>query len=214
MSLELAAATDLLDGQGYNAVTLIGTGIALVVAVISAVYARLATLPPPRRLTITLYTSVEMNSGSKAGGSTRRPAVRYRTRIQVANDGKHAVTSAHFDQARPVLLELGVPVDKDLDVWPMNQQGATPVCAPVRTDVQLGPDLILPRSRFVIVAKTRSEPTKVGVSAPLADTTVRLRYEPYPDPPLPPRRGALAVAALGTLVLVSAAFVLGVVISH
>jgi hypothetical protein len=108
---------DLLDGRGYNLTTVVLAVLALVLAVASLYYARRALFPPKRRLTYWVENSSRLLNATDAISGTvqvSRDGVPlsdpYVLVVWIKNTGRYAIASEHFDQRRPLELELQAPI--------------------------------------------------------------------------------------------------------
>jgi hypothetical protein len=181
------------------------------------VYARLAVLPPKRRITVSSIGPTSLLSDS---APTKDLEVRYHgqlvqapyyTSLFVRNTGRHAITTAMFDQGRSLTIDLGAKV--------MHAAEAEPGSAPVRfsatgSTIAIGPDLIKRGDRVALGIVTEGQPRldrkSMVIRDNLVDTTVR--YQQPGDQDHSPRfikrlarvatwaNGLAALAALAAVV--------------
>lgn len=169
---------NVLTGSVFNALTLGVAVLAAVLTALTAFYQRRSLWPPRRRLTVTWQRPVALLSrtveGIRVAVDDVQVADAHVVRISVANTGKNDITSAMFDQRRPVRLKFGVPVVGIIDA--VSAGGPVPAHALEGSQVSLGPDL-LARSQVIDFQVLTDGRPRVRCEAYLADTNLELREE-------------------------------------
>ncbi|MEU3452875.1 hypothetical protein ABZ671_04640 [Micromonospora sp. NPDC006766] len=173
-------ALDFFEGRSYNGVALTVALLALLVAVVTAYFARAAVFPPRRRLSVRLLKPARL-LGS-AGGEVGDLEVSRKGRVLedphivtiiMRNTGRHAISSSQFDQDRPIRIDLGAPIEAILSA----ATGHSATCVAIDDQVILfGPELIRRKQEIQIQALTASAPQvhENVVAEHLVDTTVTI----------------------------------------
>ncbi|MEV6492969.1 hypothetical protein AB0M20_30750, partial [Actinoplanes sp. NPDC051633] len=114
---------EILNGMGYNAITLSIAIAALAVGGFGAFYAYRALFPPKRRLTFYALPAAPLLSNrtaSSVGVSVTREGQvlddPHTATVSVENTGRHGVGSSQFDGGRPISLDLVAPIKAILKV--------------------------------------------------------------------------------------------------
>jgi hypothetical protein len=152
-------SVDLLDGRGFNFLTITIAVIALISGTIGVIYARRALFPPKREIAYSLESSAPLiNDASNLqngisvihnGTTLRNP---YVTTLKIRNSGRHAVASEHYDQGRPLTLDLGKPI-MDLTSSASGSYGTQ------GTSITYGPELLPSGHSLKFTALTEGKPT-------------------------------------------------------
>ena len=106
-------SVDFLDGRVFNLLTLMLTVFGLLLALVSVYLARKALFPPKRQVAYLLESASPFTSRavhfqvSYNGVALHRPYVAV---LRLENTGRHAVSSEHYDQGRPIELDLGAQI--------------------------------------------------------------------------------------------------------
>ncbi|MCP2250221.1 hypothetical protein LX86_009012 [Lentzea aerocolonigenes] len=172
----------MFEGVPFNAATLSVAALGVLVALAGAFFAWRALFPPRRRLTVTEQSVVSMLSNAshemtgvevtRGGQKLVDPHI---VSVTVNNAGRHAVTSDHFDQGRPVVIDLGVPVIEVIKSCYGGKSGFVDVrCSVNGTAVALGPDLLPRKSELVVQVLTSGRPKLTSVDHRLVDTAVQV----------------------------------------
>jgi hypothetical protein len=180
MATEYGSATaDFLGGLNID-VALVATVLAAVAAVLGAVAGWRAL--SRRRLHISVTTTpliaTEAHRIPNMRITLEKRAVDhpFATTIKIANTGQHDVETVHFDQARPVRVDLAVPV---IQLIQAPDRGIR--CSIDGHAVLIGPDLMSRGSVTEIKVVTEGRPALTNISHHLANTRVKWRS---------PRRGS------------------------
>lgn len=225
---------ELLDGRGYNGVTLFLAVAALISTVVAAYFAREALFPPRRRLVVRVLSPVRFSHRAAGGDSTegvsRAEGVSgvvgtaladnvevshngepipdpHVVTVLLRNTGRHAISTAQFDQNRPIIVDIRAPIATLLS------PAGPPTPATVGfedTRLLFHPDLIRQRQEISVQLITSGRPdAEFTVSEHLVDTRVdveRDRVEQRPavslEQHLPTAFAAAGTAALITLIIV------------
>jgi hypothetical protein len=178
---------------------LTAVGLALTVAVLA--YARLAV--PKRRLLIIAQPATPLLQRIDHGA---RISIEYdqlpvgsphTTVLGVRSTGRNAITTAHFDQGRPIVVDFGVPV---IDVLELSGS------VTVRSDgtrVLIGPDLIRPTEVIEAHLLTDGSPTLRVSETPVVDHLIDTKVE-YVRPGQMPKQKQRVQAALTAAALAAA----------
>jgi hypothetical protein len=172
----------VFEGAPFNAATLSVATLGVLVALAGAFFAWRALFPPRRRLTVTEQSVVSMLSnashqmtGVEVTRSGQKLVDPHIVSVTVNNAGRHAVTSDHFDQDRPVVIDLGVPVIEVIKSCYGGKSGFVDVrCSVNGTRVALGPDLLPRKSELVVQVLTSGRPKLTSVDHRLVDTAVQV----------------------------------------
>jgi hypothetical protein len=177
-------ALDIFEGRGFNGLTALIAGLALLVAVVAAFYARGALFPPKRRLSVHALTPAPLLNDpgpqlatlqvSMLGEVLPNPHV---ITVIIRNTGRHAVSSAQYDQARPMRLEFGAPIES---ILPSTSKQGVESLSINGTALLYGPELIRRKQEIAIQVLTSDTP-KLGqvVSDHLIDTEVQYKSGGY-----------------------------------
>lgn len=199
-------ALDLLEGKGYNALTLALVGPALLFTAVAMYYAREAVFPPRRRLSIHLLTPARVlgHAGDRVDDLeiSRRGRVLedpYVVTVIVRNTGRHAVDDDQFHRGRPIKINFRVPVAL---------LGSPPEAVAVDgQDLLIGPDLFRKGEELQIQVLTDRAPVldKDGVIEYLKDAEVRVEIGSY-GAQVDVRSAVLKLATMVLLLVGAAAY--------
>lgn len=171
----------IFAGETFNIVTVAVAVFALLVGLAGAVYQRRSVLPPKRRLTITAQrpTPLLSNESPVKGLSVRYNDTIIKTphvvTLTIENTGKHDLSSAQFDQDRPVLIDLSAQIIKVLDIY-KGPDGAGPKWTEHGSKIEIGPDLIRRGQRLEMQILTDGRPD-VSCHGHLIDTKLAVDIE-------------------------------------
>jgi hypothetical protein len=186
MAKRNAWVTPVLQGVGFNVLTISVAVAALLVSGAGAYYARRAIFPPARRLVIYIppASSLIATSGalpefsvSYGGKELQRP---YVTQVTVSNTGRHAITSEMFDNKRPIELDFHAPIVA------VSSSGAVPEeFARVRhvesSTILIGPELVQPGASMSFHVVTEGAPKPLQPIHFIVGTEVAIRREGEAD---------------------------------
>ncbi|WJK40127.1 hypothetical protein O7608_27520 [Solwaraspora sp. WMMA2056] len=184
-----ALTVDLLDGEGYNGATLFLATAALISTVVAAYFAREALFPPRRRLVVRVLSPVSLlhaDAGLLGGaegvaGITGAGGVEvsrngepipdpYVVTVLLRNTGRHAISTAQFDQQRPITIDIKTSIVAVLS--PAGPVAPATVEAE-GTTLRFHPDLIRQKQEISIQLLTSGRPgPDLTVSEHLVDTRV------------------------------------------
>jgi hypothetical protein len=219
---------ELLDGRGYNGVTLFLAIAALISTVVAVYFAREALFPPSRRLVVRVLYPVRLPHRDAGGdsaedvsgveGTARADCVevprngepapdRHVVTVLLRNTGRHAISTAQFDQNRPITVDIRATIKEVLS--PAGPSVQTTVKAD-GTTLKFGPDLIRQKQEISIQVITWGRPDpEFTVSEHLVDTRVDVErgdVDPHPavslEQHLPTAFAAAGTVALITLIIV------------
>jgi hypothetical protein len=156
---------EFLGGGLYNLATLVIALAALVVGGFGAYYARKAIFPSKRKLNcyaLAVTSLLADESVTATGIEVRHEGVDlqdpYLATICLKNAGRYAVTSSHFDQLRPLVIDLGVAI-KAVTKLSISPNGAASYKHSITgTKVLLGPDVLRPRQILIVQLLTDGVP--------------------------------------------------------
>lgn len=161
------SAVEVLDGKGFNVVTIALAVVALILGGISTYYARKALFPPKRQLSYLLgsATALVNQAGLQAGGGAievRRNGVLltdpYLVVVEIKNSGRHAIASEQFDRGRPLELDLNVPIVELMGANAGEHGSVMDACAASATFVSFGPELIRRSQKVIFTVLTEGCP--------------------------------------------------------
>lgn len=181
MATEYVSATaNLLGGPDID-VTLVVTVLAAVATVLGTVAAWRALSRRRLHISIATPTPLIATDAHKIPNiritlETRAVDHPYAATIKIVNAGQHDVETVHFDQARPVRIDLAVPV-----IHLIQAPDREIRCSIDGNAVLIGPDLVSRRSVTEIRVVTEGKPSLESISHHLANTKVKWR---------PSRRGS------------------------
>ncbi|PYC73901.1 hypothetical protein C7C45_06085 [Micromonospora arborensis] len=129
----------------------------------------------------------------------------YVVTVILRNTGRHAIASEHFDQGRPIRIDLGVSVEALLH--PPDGAASSGVAVDGQA-ILFGPELIRHKQETLIQILTSDapKPSKDAVIEHLVDTEVRVEEDGYAERER--SRGALLGALTSIAGLVFAAYTL------
>lgn len=140
---------NVLDGRTFNGFTIVVALVSLSIAAIATIYGRRAIFPPRRRLTVFI------NSSRDGATIPDSPSLRLAT-VTFSNTGRHAIESARFDRDRPLIIDIGVPIQHvAMGAAPrpgvrLSHRGST---------VAFGPDLLNPGESVITEIYASGDPT-------------------------------------------------------
>lgn len=204
-------ALDFLSGKPYNMVILIVTLLSIVVTIY---FAQKTLRVGRRRVSVSaLWAAPLLTDHSKTVNDLQvtyngvpLPNPHVATFI-VSNYGRVAVDSSHFDQGRPIRLNLGVPVVEVLKVSLRPSTGATFVYSQEPQAVTLGPDVLRPSQSLSVQVLLKGKPS---LEEPLEEYLTGTDVEYVPPGSIPKFRprskfdivaSVLSVAAVSLLTL-------------
>lgn len=139
----------LLEGEGYNGLTLALAAAALLATVAGCWFAWRALLPSRREISITMQppaallaresSSVQDVQVAVDGETITQPTI---ARLEITNRGRHDITSANFHDGRPLRIDLGVPVVRVLEVTAAPLRGDLLRTEIDGTTLKIGPGLL------------------------------------------------------------------------
>lgn len=193
----MRASVDLLDGRGFNLTTLVLAVIAILLAVVSVYYARRALFPPKRRLSYCVESSSPLVQGaghlagaievSREGVPLSDPHV---VVLWLKNTGRHAIASEHFDQGRPVELDLSAQI-VDLVTAGGSAQAS---CAVHGAVIAYGPELLSKGQKVTFTALVDGAPD-FSLRQHLIDVEVKAAPDPERMAPVSTAASTMAAAA-------------------
>lgn len=152
------------------------TLVGLVIAIIAAWFAWRA-IPPRRRLDFGLTSDVPIvhDVGSLAelevrsgGRLLERPRV---VQLRVVGRGRSDIAAASFGD-RPLVLDLGVPIVKLLDMRRANEAEPAPTVACTDTALRLGPSFIGKKQDLTYTIMVDGPPARLTYEATLLDVNL------------------------------------------
>lgn len=177
-------ASDLFEGRTFNTAAMALSVLGVLVAVVTWVYTRRATLPVKRKLLIVeiqptslLRSASQSVSGIAVTHNGQVLQDPYLATVNLVNVGRHAISSDHFDRQRPIILDFGVPIIEVVRAGQVNADGGSIEHVVDGTKIRIGPDLLTSKSRFSIQSLTQGRPSLAPVEHHLIDTTFEQRRE-------------------------------------
>ncbi|MBU2664002.1 IPT/TIG domain-containing protein [Actinoplanes bogorensis] len=178
----------MFNGEFFNALTLIVALIALVVGIFAARYGRRALFPAKRRLMFSALPPAPLLAAESV--ADHGVSVTYQGRdltnphvatISVENNGRHALSSDQFDQDRPIVIDVGVPIRAILKASMIPDSGRAFKNGTDGTEIRLGPDLLNPGETLVLQVLTDGVPETSDldgrITAFLGDTKLDYRID-------------------------------------
>lgn len=159
----------------FNTTTLAISVAALIVGVLAALYGRRALSPPRRQLEVVvnqvspiLTTTHDKFSVSYDGRPISSPHV---CSLRIQSTGKFSISSAQFDNSKPIEIDLGVPIVETLNVETTPAESSLPEFAAAGTKLQILPS-VLARGQIVDVSILTNGLPAPKISHHLIDTGV------------------------------------------
>ena len=148
-----------------NQVTLLFTGLGLIMASVAAWFAWRQLLPPKRELVLSTLPPVSFLvrtpvvlglEVSRNGEPIEMPFISI---VTVENTGSHDITGESFDMGEPIRIELGADVVEVLEVSAEPTRGTQFPVSHAGSQIALGPGLLSRHQKLVIQLLTSGEPS-------------------------------------------------------
>lgn len=196
------------------------TALSVLASMASAYWAYRA-VPRRRRIVVTTYAPCRLRPGESTRASSSRTTrqksqPRYLTQVVIANQCPYDLTSGDFDQGRPLRIDFGAEFAEAPDVWSSAPGTEPPTWRVEGSAVLVGPDLVRPKSRVMVAARTVGLPD-VSTSTPLiAFSVVNIRKEPpsREHAVLDLRMTTMVGLVLAALTVLAVVFALGITVSQ
>ncbi|WP_367320810.1 hypothetical protein [Streptomyces sp. HUAS ZL42] len=159
---------DMLEGKGFNLVTIGLAVLALALGAVSVYYARRALFPPKRQLLYDLESASPLvdQSGLQSGSMTIEVLCNgvaltdpYVAVVRLKNSGRHAIASEQFDRQRALEIDLNVSVVELLSADAGQHGAVISACAVSGTTISFGPELIRKGQAITLTALVEGAPT-------------------------------------------------------
>ncbi|MDX3658541.1 hypothetical protein PV646_14640 [Streptomyces sp. ID05-26A] len=202
----MTTAASIFEGTQFNAMSLAVTTVGLLVSIAAAYFA----LRGPRASETALFfrersvasilssASHEMTgiAVTRNGETLIQPHIAV---VEIENNGRKAVKSDHFDQDRPIVIDLDAPVVEVIRSSYLQGEESVGFKSSIDgTEVRLGPDLLPEKAVLTVQALTAGRPQLKSIDCRLANIKKAIRTQN----PIQVaaggllRRGALVVVAI------------------
>lgn len=164
----MRSAVEILDGKGFNVLTIVLAVLALALGGVSVYYARRALFPPKRRLSYALESASPLvdQSGLQSGSMTIEVlcngvplADPHLAVVRLKNSGRHAIASEQFDQQRALEIDLNASVVELLSAEADQHGTVIGACAVSGETISFGPELIRKGEEIILTALVEGAPT-------------------------------------------------------
>jgi hypothetical protein len=196
---------------------LLVAGAALIVAIIGVLYSRQMTakrelLVLPQAPTPLLHKMKDDVARITVLYGERRVTVPYVTVLRLRSTGRNTITTEHFDQNRPLLVDIGASI---VDVLKVSSTRGSFKVETSGTNVVFGPDLLAKKDDVEVHLLTNGEPVLTAEASPVTHYLIDTRVE-YVKPGSKPmrrrrlNRGAIVVSAIATVAFLFIALIIGI----